>query len=69
MKFYNDLRNPKSASLFCIATKKWTLHLFVRDEYREWGYGTDWYDGPFYHLGGGPLFLFIYHPALEDEMG
>ena len=39
------------------ASDRWTIHLFPRREYWEWGRCDSWYDGPLVSWGFGPLFL------------
>lgn len=47
----------KNAGLICFAWKHWSLHLFVQRE--EWVFGRedDYFDGPLWYFGAGPLFL------------
>ena len=36
------------------------LHLLVRQQYRQWGLSADWYDGPLYSFGLGPILLVVW---------
>jgi len=41
---------------------EWNLHIgIVKPRGWYWGYSEDWYDGPMYTLGCGPLFLFSWY--------
>lgn len=41
----------------------WNFHIFPREEFRMWGLEENWYDGPMYDFGLGPLLLV----CLADE--
>ena len=56
MEIYFD-----AAGLVCIGVGRINLHLLVRKEFRQWLWREDWWDGPIYSFGSGPLFLVVYH--------
>ena len=56
------------AGAVTLAWRGFTLHLGVRLEHWEFGYGECWYDGPLPYLGCGPLFLLCWMYSLEDSM-
>lgn len=43
------------------AVNQYALHLGVAREFWQWGYIEEWYDGPIYSFGLGPLFLLCWH--------
>ena len=36
------------------------VHLFPDRDSHEWGFGEDWYNGPIYSFGAGPLALIVW---------
>lgn len=48
----------KHAGLVSVSGSNWSFHLFPKPRAWVWVYGTDWYDGPIYMFGLGPLFHF-----------
>ena len=51
-----------SAGLFCfwfnIFSYNLTFHLFISKKHWIFGFEEDWYNGPIYHFGLGPICLF-----------
>lgn len=47
----------KHAGLMTIWTEKYAFHVFPSYKFWQFGKDEDWYDGPYYSLGLGPLLL------------
>ncbi len=49
----------------------WNFHFIVQRSHWQWGYVRDWYDGPLYSFGLGPLFLLAWvdnFPVIELQI-
>ena len=44
----------------------WSVHIFPSLSHWCWGYSEDWYDGPHYIIGLGPLLLIGWFPWGEN---
>ena len=46
-----------SAGRIYIEVRNLGIHIFPYKNQRQWGYLKEWYDGPLYSFGLGPLLL------------
>lgn len=58
----------RSAGVFCLSWRGFSLHVGVRREYWVWGYKEDWYDGPLPAWGFGPLVMFNYMYSVRESL-